>query len=69
MQKPETTRAPMRRYAGADREALAMNLPDGKTCADCQHCRRCTAMFGHIPADEVCDWFPSRFAAHLPVTA
>lgn len=38
-----------------------MNLPDGKTCADCAHCRRCTLMFGHIPEDEVCDWAPSRF--------
>ena len=38
-----------------------MNLPEGKTCADCVHCRRCTLMFGHIPEDEVCDWSPSRF--------
>ncbi|MFK1281668.1 hypothetical protein ACIUXR_29755 [Pseudomonas aeruginosa] len=28
-----------------------MSLPEGKTCADCTHCRRCTLMFGHIPAD------------------
>lgn len=41
-----------------DRE---MNLPEGKTCADCIHCDRCCAMFGHIPQDEVCDWHPSRF--------
>jgi hypothetical protein len=38
-----------------------MNLPEGKTCGDCVHCRRCTMMFGHIPADESCDWSPSRF--------
>lgn len=38
-----------------------MNLPEGMTCGDCVHCRRCTMMFGHIPADEVCDWAPSRF--------
>nr|WP_256836304.1 hypothetical protein [Pseudomonas oleovorans] len=38
-----------------------MDLPAGKTCADCAHCRRCTTMFGHIPADESCDWSPSRF--------
>ncbi|MNG10478.1 hypothetical protein D3C85_566270 [compost metagenome] len=38
-----------------------MNLPEGKTCGDCVHARRCTMMFGHIPADEVCDWAPSRF--------
>ena len=35
-----------------------MNLPEGKTCGDCVHCKRCTAMFGHIPADESCDWSP-----------
>lgn len=38
-----------------------MDLPAGKTCGDCVHCRRCTLMYGHIPADEVCDWWPSRF--------
>lgn len=38
-----------------------MDLPEGKTCGDCVHCRRCTGMFGHIPADESCDWSPSRF--------
>lgn len=40
-----------------------MDLPEGKNCGDCVHCRRCTAMFGHIPADESCDWSPSRFRA------
>ena len=44
-----------------------MNLPKDKTCADCVHCRRCTMMFGHIPADEVCDWAPSRFRLAEPV--
>lgn len=58
-----TDRAPMKRRTKGDREDLAMNLPEGKTCADCVHCDRCTSMFGHIPADEVCDWYPSRFAA------
>ncbi|MGR0136681.1 hypothetical protein [Pseudomonas sp. RSP] len=38
-----------------------MNLPIGKTCGDCVHARRCTMMFGHIRADETCDWAPSRF--------
>lgn len=49
-----------------------MDLPEGKTCGDCVHCRRCTAMFGHIPTDESCDWRPSRFrptvTAAEPVT-
>ncbi len=51
-------RAPYPRSAD---NADQMNLPEGKTCGDCAHCRRCTAMFGHIPADESCDWSPSRF--------
>lgn len=50
-------REPYRRKEKDD----GMNLPESKTCGDCVHCRRCTLMFGHIPADEVCDWYPSRF--------
>jgi hypothetical protein len=38
-----------------------MNLPQGKTCGDCVHIRRCNAMFGHMASDERCDWYPSRF--------
>lgn len=57
-------REPMRRE---ESDVDKMNLPVGKTCADCVHCRRCTAMFGHIPADEVCDWSPSRFRMAKPV--
>lgn len=53
-----TEREPMRR---APNDADRMNLPEGLTCGDCVHSRRCTMMFGHIPADEVCDWAPSRF--------
>lgn len=48
-------------YRRGKRPGDGMDLPEGKTCGDCVHCRRCTLMFGHIPADEVCDWFPSRF--------
>ncbi|HSF40355.1 MAG TPA: hypothetical protein VLT87_11225 [Thermoanaerobaculia bacterium] len=40
---------------------LELNLPEGKTCGDCVHIHRCQLIFGHIPADEVCDWAPSRF--------
>jgi len=43
-----------------------MDLPQGKTCADCAHCRRCCAMFGHIPGDEACGWSPSRFVLAAP---
>lgn len=55
-------RAPYPRYPIND-----MSLPEGKTCGDCVHVRRCTAMFGHIPEDEACDWSPSRFRASVPV--
>lgn len=48
-------------YPRSADNADQMNLPEGKTCGDCVHCRRCTLMFGHIPADESCDWSPSRF--------
>ena len=40
-----------------------MNLPEGKTCGDCVHIRRCNAIFGHMATDEHCDWFPSKFRA------
>lgn len=57
-----TDRQPYRRYGDkALPEHRAMNLPPNMTCHDCVHVRRCTAMFGHIPADELCDWSPSRF--------
>lgn len=39
----------------------SMDLPEGKTCADCIHVRRCVSMFGRIPADEQCDFFPVRY--------
>ncbi|OLU23112.1 hypothetical protein BVH03_23075 [Pseudomonas sp. PA15(2017)] len=40
-----------------------MDLPEGMTCGDCRHARRCIAMFGHIAEDLSCDWSPSRFQA------
>ena len=58
-------RAPYPRSAD---NAGKMNLPKGKTCGDCMFCKRCTAMFGHIPADESCDWSPSRFREAVPST-
>jgi len=38
-----------------------MGLPDGKTCGDCIHIARCEAIFGHVPEDTYCDFFPRRF--------
>lgn len=52
-------REPMRRASKHDEPD--MDLPEGKTCSDCAHFRRCNLIFGHIAADEVCDWSPSRF--------
>lgn len=45
-----------------------MALPEGRTCGDCVHCKRCCAIFGHVPEDTRCDWSPSRYqeAATLP---
>ncbi len=51
-------RNPMRRETP---DEYKMNLPEGKTCGDCVHFRRCNGLYGHIAADEVCDWAPSRF--------
>lgn len=56
-------REPMLRSTHAEPSML---LPAGKTCADCAHFNRCNAMFGHIAADEVCDWAPSQFRAIPP---
>lgn len=61
-----TERPPMLRRISGDKESLSMNLPDGKKCADCVHCYRCCSIFGHIPADQVCDWYPSRFQQIKP---
>jgi len=33
-----------------------MTLPAGKTCADCVHVRKCTALCGAEPTNTWCDW-------------
>lgn len=38
-----------------------MYLPEGKTCADCVHVKRCTLMFGAKPENTSCDFEPIRF--------
>lgn len=45
--------------ACTDRTCMA--LPQGKTCGDCVHERRCCLIFGHTPTDTYCGWFPRRF--------
>ena len=54
-----TQRAPyLRDRHGADH---GMNLPDGKTCGDCDHIEFCRALFKQQIDDEKCDFSPSRF--------
>lgn len=55
----DPTRRPMLRR---DRDDHLMNLPAGTQCGDCRNFLRCSSIFGHIAADEVCDWAPSRFS-------
>lgn len=38
-----------------------MDLPDGKTCANCAHAERCIEMFGAAPEKTSCGWEPIRF--------
>jgi hypothetical protein len=40
-----------------------MLLPDGKTCGDCRHVRRCIGMgFTESASETECDFFPIRSA-------
>lgn len=56
---PRTKRAPWLRERSHEAD---MKLPVDKTCGDCRNFPRCSALFGHIAADEVCDFSPSRFS-------
>lgn len=38
-----------------------MQLPDGKTCADCIYVERCTLMFGAKSENTNCGFEPIRF--------
>jgi hypothetical protein len=51
-------RNPYKRRQGVDADG---DLPEGKTCGDCFHFKRCNGIYGHIAEDEACDWIPSRF--------
>ncbi|SSW66651.1 hypothetical protein AVE30378_02190 [Achromobacter veterisilvae] len=61
-----TDRQPYKRQA---RDEYDMNLPEGKTCGDCVHFRRCNGIYGLIAADEVCDWTPSRFRLSAAISS
>lgn len=38
-----------------------MQLPEGKTCADCAHIERCMMMFHGNPKNTMCGWEPIKF--------
>jgi len=50
-----------RKYGTGCTDETCMNLPNGATCGDCVHVRRCVAIFGRKPTDTSCDFFPRRF--------
>jgi hypothetical protein len=44
-----------------------MQLPPGKTCADCRNGPRCNALFGAVRKGfQSCDFYPSRFVEKEP---
>lgn len=48
---------------GRGRTAFAtMDLPPGETCGTCVHVYRCTRMFGAMPENTACDFYPVRFS-------
>lgn len=44
-----------------------MDLPPGRTCADCTHVERCRWLISVDETNTHCDWSPSRF--RLPIAA
>lgn len=53
---PEVSPQDRARYVEKD-----MLLPEGKTCSECAHYRRCAAFISCPPDNVHCDWSPSRF--------
>ena len=39
----------------------SMDLPAGRTCADCRFVGHCTAMYSVKPGNTWCDFYPVRF--------
>lgn len=48
-----------RNVSGANEDPL--KLPDGKTCSDCAHFKRCEWLIQCKPESTSCDWLPIRF--------
>jgi len=49
-------------YAGERTRFATMDLPEGKTCADCRYVGLCTGLIGDVAGNTHCDWFPVRFS-------
>jgi hypothetical protein len=47
------------------KKSTCMTLPDGKTCGDCDHHKRCEMLFQCKPTNTVCDFFPRRFSLRV----
>ena len=43
----------------------AMQLPTGKTCADCIHAKFCISIGCTKPENTSCDFYPNRFNASV----
>lgn len=48
-------------YKAHNCKRQCMDLPEGKTCADCIHVIRCTNMFGAKTENNYCGFEPVRF--------
>lgn len=48
-------------YKTYDCKHQSMNLPNGKTCADCVHAECCMKKFGATPEKTSCGWEPIIF--------
>ena len=55
----------VREASGAEPDyAAEQKLPEGTTCGDCVHGKRCDALFGAVRRGFTsCDFWPSRFSA------
>ena len=46
-----------------------MNIPEGKTCGNCFHLKRCVSLYGVKAESITCGWTPSRYQEKVQVTA
>lgn len=55
-----------KKYGKGCTPETCMTLPDGKTCGDCVHAKRCLGI-GYTPSPKVrdCSFFPRRFREAL----